>query len=151
MLSITISWDGFMISNIIIYNDFIFYALILIDTTDERNMHHDSYKQLKEKFNEFETNFQNVFGTDMSFQYYFYTVKELGINDLPIKYWKEKTVVGIAVATSGYSKLKKKELLQFKKESKTRHVACLAVKVNVWFLSSQLPLKWWSVWKFLYY
>ena len=56
--------------DIIIDNDFLFYALILIDNTNESST---SYNQLKEKFNEFETNFQNVFG--MSFQHYFYNVK----------------------------------------------------------------------------
>jgi hypothetical protein len=35
--------------DIIIDNDFILYALILIDNTDERNMRHDSHKQLKKK------------------------------------------------------------------------------------------------------
>ena len=53
--------------DIIIDNDFIWYALILIDNTDERNMHYDSYKQFKKKINEFETIFQNVFGINTSF------------------------------------------------------------------------------------
>ena len=69
--------------DIIIDNDFIFYALILIDNTNESST---SYNQLKEKFNEFETNFQNVFGIEMSFQHYFYNVKHYGINDLPTQY-----------------------------------------------------------------
>ena len=33
--------------DIIIDNDFILYTLILNDNTDERNMRHDSHKQLK--------------------------------------------------------------------------------------------------------
>ena len=69
--------------DIIIDNDFIFYALILIDNTNESST---SYNQLKEKFNEFETNFQNVFEIEMSFQRYFYNVKHYGINDLPTQY-----------------------------------------------------------------
>ena len=69
--------------DIIIDNNFIFYALILIDNTNESST---SYNQLKEKFNEFETNFQNVFRTEMSFQNYFYNVKRYGINDLPTQY-----------------------------------------------------------------
>ena len=68
--------------NVIIDNDFIFYALILIDNTSERsNRTNIYYTQLKEKYNEFETNFQNVFGTDMTFQHYFYNIKGYGIND----------------------------------------------------------------------
>ena len=64
--------------NIIINNDFIFRALILIDNNTSNSV---NYNKLKEKYNEFETNFQNVFGTDMTFQHYFYNIKGYGIND----------------------------------------------------------------------
>ena len=65
--------------NVIINNDFIFRALILIDSTSTSNS--VNYNKLKEKYTEFETNFQNVFGTDMTFQHYFYDIKGYGIND----------------------------------------------------------------------